>query len=186
MAAVGAIAGPVAFVTAWAALGAGAGGYDPARDAISRLAALGAPTRPAMTAGLLALAAGMGLYGVKALRLAAENRRRIPRFFHRDEARWVYRVNLLREWDDPLGSRWQDEGYPVMAPANPLRGLATDSAYLASVLDSIELVQTAISGMLAETKRTTIATGPTTVHHPLGPAARANTHRPHQNAISPR
>jgi acyl dehydratase len=28
---------------------------------------------------------GMGLYGVKALRLAAENRRRIPRFFHRDE-----------------------------------------------------------------------------------------------------
>jgi hypothetical protein len=58
----------VAFVTAWAALGAGAGGYDPTRDAISQLAALGEPTRPAMTAGLLALAAGMGLYGV-ALRL---------------------------------------------------------------------------------------------------------------------
>lgn len=54
----------MAFVTAWAALGAGARGYDPTRDAISRLAALGAPTRPAMTAGLLALAAGMGLYGV--------------------------------------------------------------------------------------------------------------------------
>ena len=51
-------------MTAWAALGSGAGGYDPTRDAISRLAALGAPTRPAMTAGLLALAAGMGLYGV--------------------------------------------------------------------------------------------------------------------------
>ena len=64
MAAVGGIAGPVAFVTAWAALGAGASGYDPTRDAISRLAALGAPTRPAMTGGLLALAAGMGLYGV--------------------------------------------------------------------------------------------------------------------------
>jgi hypothetical protein len=54
----------VAFVTAWAALGAGAGGYDPTRQAISRLAALGAPTRPAMSAGLLALAAGMGLYGL--------------------------------------------------------------------------------------------------------------------------
>src|SRR5260370_16043534 len=27
---------------------------------------------------------GMGLYGVKPLRLAAQNRRRIPRFFHRD------------------------------------------------------------------------------------------------------
>lgn len=64
LAAIGGIAGPVAFVTAWAALGAGAGGYDPTRDAISRLAAIGAPTRPAMTAGLLALAAGMGLYGM--------------------------------------------------------------------------------------------------------------------------
>lgn len=52
------------FVSAWATLGAGAGGYDSTRDAISRLAALGAPTRPAMTGGLLALAAGMGLYGV--------------------------------------------------------------------------------------------------------------------------
>ena len=75
MAAAGAIAGPVAFVTAWASLGAGAGGYDPTRDAISRLAALGAPTRPAMTAGLLALATGMGLYGV-ALRLCPPPGRR--------------------------------------------------------------------------------------------------------------
>ncbi len=60
----GAACGPIAFATAWAVLGAGAGGYDPTRDAISRLAELGAPTRPAMTAGLLALAAGMGLYGL--------------------------------------------------------------------------------------------------------------------------
>ena len=58
------MAGPVAFVTAWAALGAGAAGYDPTRDAISRLATLGAPTRPAMTAGLVALGAGMSLYGL--------------------------------------------------------------------------------------------------------------------------
>ena len=28
---------------------------------------------------------GMGLYGVKALRLGRQNRRRIPRFFHRDD-----------------------------------------------------------------------------------------------------
>jgi hypothetical protein len=54
----------VAFVTAWAVLGAGAGGYDPTRDAISRLAAYGAGTRPAMTAGLAVLAVGMILYGV--------------------------------------------------------------------------------------------------------------------------
>ena len=54
----------MAFVTAWATLGAGAAGYDPTRDAISRLAAYGAPTRVAMTAGLVALGAGMGLYGL--------------------------------------------------------------------------------------------------------------------------
>jgi hypothetical protein len=52
------------FVTAWAVLGAGARGYDPTRKAISRLAALGAPTRPGMTAGLVALGAGMALYGL--------------------------------------------------------------------------------------------------------------------------
>lgn len=56
--------GPLGFVTAWAALGATAERYDPTRDAISRLAALGAPTRPAMTAGLVALGSGMALYGV--------------------------------------------------------------------------------------------------------------------------
>ena len=52
------------FVAAWATLGAGADAYDPTSDAISRLAALGAPTRLAMTAGLVALGAGMALYGV--------------------------------------------------------------------------------------------------------------------------
>lgn len=60
----GGVAGPVAFVASWALLGAGADGYDPTRDAISRLAALGAPTRPGMTAGLVALGAGMTLYGI--------------------------------------------------------------------------------------------------------------------------
>ena len=54
----------MAFVAAWALLGGRAAGYDPTRDAISELAALGAPTRPAMTAGLLALGTGMALYGV--------------------------------------------------------------------------------------------------------------------------
>ena len=56
--------GPIVFIAAWAVLGAGADRYDPTRDPISRLAALGAATRPAMTAGLLALAAGMTLYGL--------------------------------------------------------------------------------------------------------------------------
>jgi hypothetical protein len=61
---VGGIAGPLAFAAAWATLGAGTAGYDPTRDAISRLAAYGAPTRVGMTAGLVALGAGMGLYGL--------------------------------------------------------------------------------------------------------------------------
>ena len=56
--------GPLGFVAAWAVLGATAEGYDPTRDAISRLATLEAPTRPAMTAGLVALGAGMALYGL--------------------------------------------------------------------------------------------------------------------------
>ena len=51
-------------MAAWAVLGATAERYDPTRDAISRLAALGAPTRPVMTAGLVGLGAGMALYGV--------------------------------------------------------------------------------------------------------------------------
>lgn len=58
----GAVAGPAAFVSAWAALGATAKGYDPTRTAISRLAAVGVPGRPAMTAGMVALAAGMCCY----------------------------------------------------------------------------------------------------------------------------
>ncbi|MFK0151587.1 alpha/beta fold hydrolase [Streptomyces sp. NPDC090493] len=33
--------------------------------------------------------------------------------------------------------RLQWDGYPVVAPANPLRGLASDAAYVRSVLDSV-------------------------------------------------
>ena len=54
----------MAFVTAWAVLGATTDGYDPTRRPISRLAALGAGTRPAMTAALAALGTGMVLYGL--------------------------------------------------------------------------------------------------------------------------
>jgi pimeloyl-ACP methyl ester carboxylesterase len=34
--------------------------------------------------------------------------------------------------------RLQREGYTVVAPANPLRGVAADSVYLASVVDQIK------------------------------------------------
>ena len=33
--------------------------------------------------------------------------------------------------------RLQREGYPVIAPANPLRGVSSDAAYIASVLDTV-------------------------------------------------
>ena len=64
--AIGGIAGPAAFITAWAVLGARAKHYSPVHDPISRLAAVGAPTRTAMTTGMLAFAAGAALYAVAA------------------------------------------------------------------------------------------------------------------------
>jgi hypothetical protein len=48
------VAGPAAFVGAWAVGSVVRKGYSPARDAISRLAEQGAPTAPLMTAGFVA------------------------------------------------------------------------------------------------------------------------------------
>ncbi len=46
----------------------------------------------------------------------------------------------------------QADGYPVIAPANPLRGVKSDSSYLANLLDTIKgpvvLVGHSISGMM--------------------------------------
>jgi len=39
-------------------------------------------------------------------------------------------------WDAVI-DHLQDDGFPVIAPANPLRGTLADSAYLASVLDTL-------------------------------------------------
>jgi acyl dehydratase len=47
---------------------------------------------------------GMGLYGVKALRLAAANRRRIPRFFHRDDHN-IPDVMQRVHWDPEFARR---------------------------------------------------------------------------------
>lgn len=62
-AALGGVVGPAAFVAAWSVLGARADGYSPTADAISQLAAAGAPTQGAMTAGFLVFGAGMPLFG---------------------------------------------------------------------------------------------------------------------------
>jgi hypothetical protein len=47
---------------------------------------------------------GMGLYGVQPLRLAARNRARIPRFFHRDEAN-IPDVMQRVHWDPEFARR---------------------------------------------------------------------------------
>lgn len=60
--AAGGIVGPAGFIAAWSILGATADYYDPAQDAISRLAAIGAPTRPGMTAGFVVFGVGVPLY----------------------------------------------------------------------------------------------------------------------------
>jgi pimeloyl-ACP methyl ester carboxylesterase len=39
-------------------------------------------------------------------------------------------------WYDVI-HRLQKDGYPVLAPANPLRGVASDAAYIASILDTL-------------------------------------------------
>ena len=64
--AVGGIAGPVAFAAAWAVLGAGQPDYSPVDEPISRLAAVGSPTRVPMTAGLLTFGAGVAVYALGA------------------------------------------------------------------------------------------------------------------------
>jgi hypothetical protein len=64
-------AGPAAFIATWAVLGANTKGYSPVRDPISRLAAAGTRTQPAMTAGLVALGVGVASY-------SGELRRALP------------------------------------------------------------------------------------------------------------
>jgi hypothetical membrane protein len=59
----GGVIGPVVFVTDWAVLGLVRAGYSPVDVAISRLAELGASTRPAMTIGFVVYGIGLLSYG---------------------------------------------------------------------------------------------------------------------------
>lgn len=56
--------GPATFVAGWAVLGNRLPGYDPTRDAISRLAADGAPDAGWMTAAFMAFGIGVPLFAV--------------------------------------------------------------------------------------------------------------------------
>jgi hypothetical membrane protein len=58
------VIGPCVFIADWAILGARAKNYSPVSDAISELARMHAPTRPAMTAGFLVFAAALPTYAV--------------------------------------------------------------------------------------------------------------------------
>ena len=71
--AAGGVVGPVAFVAAWTVCGAVTDGYSPVQDAISDLAAVGAPTRVAMTAGFVVFGIGVIAFGF-ALRAALHSR----------------------------------------------------------------------------------------------------------------
>jgi hypothetical protein len=62
--ALGGLAGPAGFVAAWAVGGAVATDYSPVDDAVSRLAAIDAPTRALMTSGFVAFGVGVPLYGL--------------------------------------------------------------------------------------------------------------------------
>lgn len=64
LAALGGVVGPAGFIAAWAAGGAAAQDYSPVDDAISRLAAVDASTRPLMTAGFVSLGLGVPLFGL--------------------------------------------------------------------------------------------------------------------------
>jgi hypothetical protein len=58
----GGVVGPAVFVIAWVVLGRRQSGYSPVQDPISRLAAVDAPSRAAMTAAFLTFGAGVALY----------------------------------------------------------------------------------------------------------------------------
>jgi len=63
-AALGGLIGPAGFVGAWAAGGAIKRGYSPVNDAISRLAAIGASTRPLMSGGFVCFGLAVPVYGL--------------------------------------------------------------------------------------------------------------------------
>lgn len=100
------IAGPAAFVAAWGVLGATRGGYSSVNDPISRLAEIGSPTRPVMTAALLTFAAGVVAY-VPVLRL------RFPGSTAR--AATVTALATVGIAAAPLGGRGGDEVHGVIA-----------------------------------------------------------------------
>ena len=69
--ALGGVVGPLAFIGCWGVAGALTDGYSPFDDAISDLAAVGAPTRVAMTVGFVVFGVGLVAFGL-AMRVALD------------------------------------------------------------------------------------------------------------------
>lgn len=68
VATVAGVTGPTAFVTAWAVGGAQMPGYSAVDQAISRIAEVGSPQRPLMTAGFVTFAVAVPTFAVAARR----------------------------------------------------------------------------------------------------------------------
>jgi hypothetical protein len=151
--ALGGVAGPAAFVTAWSVLGARrGGGYSPIDDPISRLAAVDAPTRVAMTAGFLAFAAGVSMYAQELRRASGSGAGRAAL------ATALATVGIAATpLDSPLGGvphaacaglayatlaatpllaarRLRDEGHATAATTSTALGLASGACLLTSIL----------------------------------------------------
>ncbi|KHD77290.1 alpha/beta hydrolase [Actinoplanes utahensis] len=80
---------------------------------------------------VLALTAAAGLFGAAATATASARDRPKPTVVLVHGA-----FADASGWNDVV-ARLQRDGYPVLAPANPLRGVASDSAYLAGILQTI-------------------------------------------------
>lgn len=104
---IGGVGGPVVFVATWATLGARTSGYSPMSDPISRLAAVDAQTRWPMTAAMLALAAGLGLFA----------RGLVPKHAWAAKAAGVTALATVGIAATPLGSRLGGAGHATAAGA---------------------------------------------------------------------
>ncbi|MDP9387659.1 MAG: DUF998 domain-containing protein, partial [Actinomycetota bacterium] len=104
----GGVVGPLAFIAAWAVLGARAEGYSPVSDPISELAAADATSRVPMTAGLVALGSGVTSYG-----LALQGRRAGPAWL----AAMVTGVAALGVAATPLQPNAPDRAHGAFAAA---------------------------------------------------------------------
>lgn len=150
--ALGGVLGPTAFIAAWYVLGRRSGGYSPVDDPISRLAAVDADTRWAMTAGFVAFGTGVSIY-------AAELRAAMPG--HAARSAVTSAAATIGIAVTPLGSPLggiahaacagvaytalaatpilggrglAEQGHRTAATASTLAGAATAGALLASVV----------------------------------------------------